>query len=65
MYIRTNYIDNNHAHQAKLETVGKKGSSLEEDKQQLQTECDAAKRQLEELQEKHSKVNLQCVVRFL
>ena len=46
----------NCAHQTKLEAVGKKGSSLEEDKQQLQTECDAAKRQLEELQEKHSKV---------
>ena len=48
-----------YACQAKLEAVGKKGSSLEEDKQQLQTEYDAAKRQLEELQERHSKVHLQ------
>ena len=46
--------------QAKLEAVGQKGSSLEDDKQQLQTERDAAKRQLEELQGKHSKVNLWC-----
>ena len=46
------------AYQAKLEVVGKKGTSLEEDKQHLQTECDAAKRQLEELQERHSKVHL-------
>lgn len=37
--------------------MGKKGSSLEEDKQQLQVEIDATKRQLEELKERHSKVS--------
>lgn len=40
--------------------MGKKGSSLEEDKEQLQRESDAAKRQLEELQQKHSEVQLLC-----
>ena len=37
--------------------MGKKGSSLEGDKQQLKSEYDKTKRQLEELQEKHLKVN--------
>lgn len=54
--VLTYHHTSNYAQQAKLEAVGKKGSSLEEDKQQLQTECNATKRRLEELQEKHSKV---------
>ena len=43
--------------QEKLEEMGKKGSSLEEDREQLQAECETAKIQLKELQEKHSKVD--------
>ena len=33
------------------------GCSLEEDKKQLQSEYETAKAQLQEMQEKHSKVN--------
>lgn len=46
--------------QAKLEDVSKKGNLLEVDKNELQLEYDTTRRQLQELQQVHSKVKGCC-----